>query len=241
MVAIIRISQAPRTATANRLIEGLPRSDREHLLSGSELVELDLADVLCESEGRIRYVYFPTTCFVSLTIPSDDEDCLEVGLVGDEGMIGLSLLLGVNIAPQRAVVRGSGAAWRISAAPFCREVEHSAALRRRLNGYLYVMLRQLAQTVVCTHFHGIESRLARWLLMTGERAHSDEFYITQEFISSMLGVRRAGVNRAAGALQDRQLIHYSRGHLTIVDRRALQAAACACYADVTDTYARILG
>ena len=161
--------------------------------------------------------------------------------MGDEGMIGLSLLLGVNIAPQRAVVRGSGSAWRISAAPFCREVEHSAALRRRLNGYLYVMLRQLAQTVVCTHFHGMESRLARWLLMTGERAHSDEFYITQEFISSMLGVRRAGVNRAAGALQDRKLIRYCRGHLTIVDRRALQAAACTCYADVTNTYARILG
>ena len=113
-------------------------------------------------------------------------------------------------------------------------------LRRRLNGYLHLRLHQLAQTVVCTHFHGMEARLARWLLMTGDRAHSDEFYITQEFISSMLGVRRAGVNRAAGVLQDRKLIRYSRGQLVIVDRRGLQANACAAM-PTRKTYARILG
>jgi CRP-like cAMP-binding protein len=241
MVAIIRVSDSPRPELPNRLIEALPRADREHLLAGCEHVELDLADVLCESESRIRYVYFPTDCFVSLTIPSDGDARLEVGLVGDEGMVGLSLALGVNISAQRAIVQGSGGAWRMSAAPFCREVERSLALRRRLSGYLYVVLRQLAQRAVCTHFHGMEARLARRLLMTGDRAHCDEFYITQEFISSMLGVRRAGVNRAAGVLQDRKLIHYSRGHLTIVDRRALEALACTCYADAKDTYARVLG
>jgi CRP-like cAMP-binding protein len=241
MVAIIRMSHAHQPATENRLIEALPRPDREHLLAGCEQVELDHADVLCESESRIRYVYFPTSCFVSLTIPTDGDAHLEVGLVGDEGMIGLSLLLGVNIAPQRAIVQGSGEVWRMTAAPFCRELERSLALRRRLNGYLYVTLRQLAQTAVCTHFHDMEARLARWLLMTGDRAHADEFYITQEFISTMLGVRRAGVNRAAGALQDRKLIHYSRGHLIIVDRRGLEASACACYAEAKELYARILG
>jgi CRP-like cAMP-binding protein len=241
MFAIIRVSHSPRPASANRLIEALPRLDREHLLAGCEQVELDLSEVLCESESRIRYVYFPTGCFVSLTIPCDGDTHLEVGLVGDEGMIGLSMALGVPVAPQRAVVQRSGTAWRMSPAPFCREVERSVALRRRLNGYLYVMMRELAQRAVCTHFHDMEARLARWLLMTGDRAHSDAFYITQEFISSMLGVRRAGVNRAAGVLQDRRLIHYSRGHLTIVDRRGLQGAACTCYADAKDNYARILG
>jgi CRP-like cAMP-binding protein len=241
MAAIIRLSRSPRPESANRLIEALPRPDREHLLAGCEQVEVDLAEVLCESDGRIRYVYFPAECFVSLTIPKDGDTHLEVGLVGDEGVVGVSLVLGINIAPQRAIVQGSGTAWRMSAAPFCREVEHSLALRRRLNGYLYVMLRQLAQTAVCTHFHHMEARLARWLLMTGDRAHRDEFYITQEFISTMLGVRRAGVNRAAGVLQDRKLIHYSRGHLTIVDRRGLQASACSCYAEAKEIYARILG
>ncbi len=240
MVAIIR-SLHSRPALANRLIEGMPRPDRENLLAACDQIEPELGEVLCEGEGRIRHVYFPTGCFASLTIPSDGDTHLEVGLVGDEGVIGLSLLLGVHIAPQRAVVQGTGTAWRMSAAPFCREVERSVALRRRLSGYLYVMLRQLAQTAVCTHFHVMEARLARWLLMTGDRAHCEEFYITQEFISTMLGVRRAGVNRAAGILQDRKLIHYSRGHMTIVDRRGLQASACSCYAEANEIYARILG
>jgi CRP-like cAMP-binding protein len=240
MAAIVQVSQSSSPVGTNRLIEALPRRERERLLAGCERVELRAGEVLWEFDARIRHVYFPTQCFVSLTIPNDGRTQLEVGLIGDEGLVGFSLILGVCIAPQRAIVQGPGAAWRMSAAAFCREMERSVVLRRRLNGYLYVMLRQLAQAAICTHYHEMDSRLARRLLMTGDRAHCDAFYITQESISSMLGVRRAGVNRAAGLLQDRKLIRYSRGHLAILDRRALRAAACACYDASNEGYAKIL-
>jgi CRP-like cAMP-binding protein len=241
MAAIVHAPPSSRIASTNRLLEALPRQEREHLLAGCERVELGLAEVLWESDARIRYVYFPIDCFVSTTIQSDGGAHLGVGLIGDEGMIGLSLILGVYTASQRVVVQQSGAAWRMSAAPFCREMEHSVVLRRRMNGYAYVTLRQLALTAICTDDHLMDARLARWLLMTGDRAHSDEFYITQGFISSMLGVRRAGINRAAGSLQDRKLIRYGRGHLTILDRGGLQATACTCYEGDKEVYKRILG
>ncbi len=231
---------APRPAK-NRLLEALPRQDREQLLARCERVELRRADVLCESEERIRHVFFPTGSIISLITCTDAHASLEVGLIGDEGMLGTSLLLGVNVSPQRALVQRAGTAWRIRSSAFSRELERGVALRRELGRYLYVVQSQLARTAVCTHFHGIDARLARWLLTTGDRAHSDQFYITQGFISSMLGVRRAGVNRAAGLLQQRELIRYSRGQLSILDRRGLQAAACECYAAANETYARIFG
>jgi len=231
---------SPRPAK-NRLLEALPRQDREQLLARGERVELRSADVLCECEERIRFVFFPTGSIISLLTCVDAKASLEVGIVGDEGMLGTSLLPGVNVSPQRAMVQRAGTAWRIRAAPFSRELERSAPLRRELGRYLYVVQRQLARTAVCTHFHGLDARLARWLLTTGDRVHSDQFYITQGFMSSMLGVRRAGVNRAAGLLQDRELIRYSRGHLSILDRRGLQAAACECYAAAKETYARVFG
>ncbi len=231
--------QAPRPAK-NRLLEALPRQDREQLLVRCERVELRLADVLCEPEERIRSVLFPTGGIISLITCADAHASLEVGLVGDEGMLGISLLLGVNVSPHRALVQRAGAAWRIRASAFSRELERSMALRRELGRYLYVQ-RQLARTAICTHFHALDARLARWLLTTSDRVHCNQFYITQGSISSMLGVRRAGVNRAAGLLQDRALIRYSRGHLSILDRRGLQAAACECYAVAKETYDRILG
>lgn len=241
MAAIVQISQSSCPASTNRLLEALPRREREHLLAACERIELDLAQVLWESDTRLRYVYFPIDCFVSLTIPSDGDSHLEVGLIGGEGMVGLSLILGLYPAPRRAVVQGSGAAWRMSAAAFCREMERSVVLRRRMNGYVYVMLRQLALAVICTHYHALDARLARRLLVTSDRANSDRFCITQGFISSMLGVRRAGVNRAAGLLQDRKLIRYSRGHLAILDRVGLEAAACTCYERAKELYTKILG
>ncbi len=237
---VAAIRHTPRAAK-NRLLETLPRQDREQLLARCESVELRSADVLYQPEERIRFVYFPTGGIITLISCADAGASLEVGLIGDEGMLGTSLLLGVNVSPQRALVQRDGTAWRIRAPAFSRELERSVALRRELGRYVYVVQRQLARTAVCIHFHGVDARLARWLLTTGDRVHCDQFYITQGFISSMLGVRRAGVNRAAGLLQERELIRYSRGHLSILDRRGLQAAACECYAAAKEVYARILG
>jgi hypothetical protein len=225
----------------NRLLTALSRKDRQHLLERCEPVELAFAEVLCESDSPVRYVYFPTDSIVSLVIPVAGHTGLEVGLVGNEGVVGIPVMLGVNLWPLRAVVQGSGPAWRMRAAPFRRELDHSAALRGRLNRYLYVAMRQLAQSAACARFHVVEERLARWLLMTQDRAHHDAFDITQEFLAYMLGVRRVGVTEAAGLLQRRKLIVYRRGHITVLDRAGLEAAACGCYEVEKALYGRILG
>jgi hypothetical protein len=174
-------------------------------------------------------------------IPVDGRASLETELVGNEGMLGVPLALGVNFSPLQALVQGSGAALRLSAAAFRRELEASPALRRGMNRYVYVLMAQLAQAAACLRFHVLDARLARWLLMTHDRAHSSEFRLTHELLAQMLGVRRVGVTNAAGLLQKRKLVSYSRGDITILDRAGLEAASCNCYRTTKDTYERILG
>jgi CRP-like cAMP-binding protein len=228
-------------ATAeNHLIELLPREDRRRLLLICEPVQLELSEVLCEVGERTRYVYFPVDSTVSLITPIDGKPVLEVGMVGREGMVGAQLVLGVTTTPLRALVQGSGKAWRIAAAPFRRELARSSALQNCLNRYLYVLMIQLAVSAGCLRFHMIGPRLARWLLMTQDRVHASNFDVTHEFLAYMLGVRRVGITAAAGALQREGLIEYRRGKLTVVNRKGLVAAACGCYASGQKSYAELL-
>ena len=219
----------------------MPRKGRQRFLAGCEQVELVFAEVLAEPGQRICHVHFPTTSFVSLTTPVNGAASLEVGLIGDEGMLGISLALGVEISPLHALVLGAGTALRMDRAQFRRELEQSPKLQRLLNRYLYVLMRQLAQTAACTRFHVVEARLARLLLMTHDRAHSDEFHVTHEFLAHMLGVRRVGVTKAATSLQNRKLITYHRGAMTVLDHGRLEAASCGCYAADIASYDRIMG
>lgn len=231
---------AQHGATANRLLAALPDKNLEHVLAKCESVDLIFADILCLPGDRIRHVYFPTDSFISLVAPIDGYAGLEVGMIGSEGMFGISLMLGVDVSPMHALVQGAGPALRMNAERFRRELDDIPALQRGLNRYLYVLLSQVAQTAACTHFHVLEARLARWLLMTNDRARTDEFFLTQDFLSHMLGVRRVGVCKAASALQKRELISYSRGNIKILDRSGLEAAACGCYVADQKIYDRIL-
>jgi CRP-like cAMP-binding protein len=227
-------------AIENHLIELLPRNDRQRLLDVCEPIHLVLADVIQEPGAATRHAYFPVDGFVSLVAQIDGHPGLEVGMVGREGMLGSNLVLGVEISPLRALVQGAGAAWRITAADFRRELARSAPLQRVLDLYIQVSLSQLAASAACLRFHQIGPRLARWLLMSQDRAHADSFHVTQEFLAYMLGVRRVGITQAAGSLQRSGLIAYNRGTLNVVDRTGLEAKACACYAADRKSYAGLL-
>lgn len=228
-------------APANRLISALPTSIRRQVLASCERVELKFAQVISGTGNRVRHVYFPLDSFVSIVTVLTDGSHLEVGIVGDEGVLGASLILGVGVSPQHAVVQGAGAALRMTAAAFLRHCAKSAAFSQRMNRYIYVLMAQLAQLAACTHYHVVEARLARWLLMTRDRAHSDEFHLTHEFLAYMLGVRRVGITEAASALQKRGLIEYSRGNIGVLNWAGLEKASCRCYSQGKALYTRTLG
>lgn len=225
-------------ATArNRLMHCLPRAERARLLGLAEEVPLVLSQVLGEPGSPTRHVYFPTSGFVSLVAVVAGSPGLEVGMVGREGMLGVQRVLGVAAAPLRALVQGPGLAWRIGASDFRDELARSPPLRRVLDRYVYVLMLQMTHSAGCLRFHMIGPRLARWLLMSQDRANADSFSVTQEFLAYMLGVRRVGVTSAAGALQRSGLIEYHRGRITVRDRPGLEKAACGCYAADRRVYA----
>lgn len=214
---------------ANSLLAALPRKGLERLLSRLEPVALEFGDLLYHPGEAIRHVYFPIDCMVSLLSLAEGHLALEVGLVGREGMLGVPLALGVTNSPVRALVQGSGAALRMKAAHFTTEFGRNPPFQRAVYRYAHDLMVQVTQTAACNRFHNVDARLARWLLMTRERVLSDRFRLTQEMLSNMLGVLRVAVTKAAGALQKRKLIRYSRGEIRILDSKALEAIACACY------------
>lgn len=227
-------------AHENRLIAALPRKDRQHLLGSCQYVELVLGDVLSKPNEPMHHVYFPTDGYISLVSPIDSHGSLEIALVGNEGVHGVSLALGVGLSSYRATVEGEGSAYRMRAALFRGEMRYSHALHKALNRYIYARMTQFAQMAICTRFHIVEARLARWLLVIQDRAFSNELHFTQEFLAHMLGVRRVGITKAAGSLQKRKLISYSRGTITIHDRSGLEDASCGCYLADKASYDRIM-
>jgi len=220
----------------NHLLALLPARDRKRLAARCEPVDLQLGSVVCEPGDRLRHVHFPIDSFISLLAVDAAKATLEVGMIGREGMLGLHEVLGVAQAPTRALVQGAGTSLRMATKDFRLALQHSAALRAILLRYVHVSMQQLASSALCMRFHELRPRLARWLLMTQDRAGADHFRVTQDFLSSMLGVRRVGVTAAALALQGEGLIAYHRGDMQVCNRAGLQAAACSCYATDSAAY-----
>jgi CRP-like cAMP-binding protein len=194
-----------------------------------------------ESGGRIDYMYFPTTAVVSLLYIMEDGSTTEVGLTGNDGVVGVALFLGGETAPNRALVQIAGGAYKMKAKLLQEEFKRAGPLQRRLLRYTQALIAQISQTAVCNRLHSIEKRLCRWLLLCHDRVQTDEILMTQEFVSNMLGGRRESVTVAAGRLQDSGLIHYVRGHISILDRKGLEANACECYQIVKSEFDRLLG
>jgi CRP-like cAMP-binding protein len=232
-----RAGQVERRASIeNSLLAAVPRKEYRRLLAGLEPVMLTLGEVLYEPGETIRHVYFPGASLVSLLTLADGHLALEVGLIGREGMVGIPLVLGHNVSSVRALVQGGGTALRMTSAHFRKEFRLSLPLQQEMYRYIHALMAQISQTAACNRFHVVEKRLARWLLMTHDRVKTDQFRMTHEFLGHMLGVRRVGVTRAAQELQKRKLISYSRGEITVLDRKGLEAAACQCYEVVKDMH-----
>lgn len=220
--------------TENHLLAAIPRRAYQRMLTSLDLVELNYGQVLYEPREPIRHVYFPIDCLVSLLTTVDARRTLEVGMVGNEGMVGMPMALGIGVSAVRALVQGDGSALRMTSARFRAAFKNNPPLQRALFRYNHLLMAQISQTAACNRFHATEARLARWLLMTSDRLHADEFLLTHEFLAHMLGVTRVGVTKAASVLHRKKLIDYQRGNIKILDRKGLKAAACHCYQIVKD-------
>jgi CRP-like cAMP-binding protein len=229
-------TSALRAPPTNRLLAALPKNEYRRLLPDLEEFPLVFGKLIYRPGTVVHHVYFPTSGIVSLLADVDGGGTLEVGIVGREGMVGMSVFMGVKTSPNRVLVQGAGSALRMKATTLRSVTEKDDSLSRLLRRYSYSLWAQLSQSSACNLYHPIDSRLARWLMMTRDRMEANEFPITQEFLSSMLGVRREGVNKAAGKLQQQSLISYTRGTLTVLKPADLAAVACKCYRIIKKEY-----
>ena len=231
---------ARKAAFANSLLASLSSRDAARVGEACEPTELIFGASLYAPGDRIQHVYFPTNSYISLITPAGASESLEVGLVGSEGMFGITLLLDVKTSPVLGLIQGGGPALQMRAKQFTEIANEIPPFRKILNRYLYILTAQIAQTAACSRFHSLDARLARWLLMTHDRAFSDTFRLTHEFLAYMLGVRRAGITEAAGRLQAKGMIRYGHGVLTMLDRKELETVSCPCYDALNATYAKHL-
>jgi len=231
----------PHTPKQNHLLAALPATDFERLSPHLQLVPMPLGEALYESGGRLQHVYFPTTSIVSLLYVMADGASAEIAVVGNEGILGISLFMGGETTPSRAVVQSAGHGYRLGAQLLKQEFNRAGAvLHLLLLRYTQALITQMAQTAVCNRHHSVEQQLCRWLLLSLDRLSTRELTMTQELIANMLGVRREGVTEAAGNLQRAGLIRYSRGHITVLDRARLEQEVCECYAVVKNEFDRLL-
>lgn len=224
----------------NALLHKLPPAVRQRLLDHCEPFELVLSAELSVRGKPLQHAHFPIEGFLSLVIDVDSHPPLEVGMVGAEAMLGSELILGLAATPWRALVQGAGSSWRIGAQQLRTQIDAIPELEALLQACLLARLHQQTLAAACQRYHQIAPRLARWLLMMQDRSHSASFHVTQEFMALMLGVRRVGVTEAASHFQDAGLIAYHRGELTVLDRKALEAEACSCYAADKQIYQRLM-
>ncbi|MGJ7456538.1 Crp/Fnr family transcriptional regulator [Halomonas sp. MA07-2] len=224
----------------NLLLAALPDEDYQRLVPNLEWVDLKLGDSLVESGKMMRHVYFPLDCIVSLLCVMEDGNSTEIAVVGNEGIVGISLFMGGETTPSRAIVQSSGSAYRLRGPLIKEEFYRAGPLQRLLLRYTQALITQMAQTAVCNRHHSLDEQLCRWLLLSLDRLQTNELVMTQELIANMLGVRREGVTAAAGKLQKADLISYHRGHITILDRSGLEARVCECYEVVKKEYDRLL-
>ncbi len=224
----------------NRLLAALPETELARWFPHLEAVEMPLGKVLYESGSRLAHVYFPTTSIVSLLYVMEDGASAEIAVVGNEGIVGISLFMGGESTPSRALVQSAGQGYRLKAELMLQEFDRAGPVMHLLLRYTQALITQMAQTAVCNRHHSLDQQLCRWLLLSLDRLHSKELVMTQELIANMLGVRREGVTEAAGNLQQAGLIRYQRGHITVLDREKLELRTCECYAVVKKEYDRLL-